>query len=137
MLLPFGEHKGYGMAFINELLAGVLSGGGTRRPETDREQDSILNNMLSIIIDPKRLVSEEFYATEVDAAIKHVKASPPMDADKPVLIPGDPERATHIERSEQGIPVDDETWRELVETAVSVGIEAGSIEQVAGLSRAA
>ena len=136
-LLPFGEHKGYGMAFINELLAGVLSGGGARRPETDREQHSILNNMLSIIIDPKRLVSGQFYETEVDAAIKHVKASPPMDPSKPVQIPGDPERATHIARSENGIPVDDETWRELVATAVSVGIEASSIEKVAGLAKAA
>lgn len=136
-LRPFGGHKGYGMALVNELLAGVLSGGGTCRPETDREQDSILNNMLSVIIDPKRLVSAEFYASEVDATIKHVKASPPMQAGKPVQIPGDPERATNIERSNHGIPVDEETWREMIGTAALVGIDAVTIETVAGINKAA
>ncbi|MFT5175501.1 MAG: putative oxidoreductase [Gammaproteobacteria bacterium] len=136
-LRPFGGHKGYGMALVNELLAGVLSGGGTCRPDTDREQDSILNNMLSVIIDPKRLVSGEFYASEVDATIKHVKASPPMQTGKPVQIPGDPERATNIERSNKGIPVDEETWREMIGTAALVGIDAVTIETVAGINKAA
>ena len=136
-LRPFGEHKGYGMALINELLAGVLSGGGTCRPETDHENDTILNNMLSIIIDPKRLVSPAFYASEMDATIAHVKASPAMEPGKPVLVPGDPERATLAARHRDGIPVDDETWREMVDAALSVGLERGHIERVAGLSQAA
>lgn len=136
-LRPFGGHKGFGMALINELLAGVLSGGGTCRPETNREQDSVLNNMLSIIIDPTRLVSAEFFASELDATIKHVKASPPLEAGKPVQVPGDPERATNVTRSHEGIPVDPETWREMVATAQLVGIDAASIESVAGISQAA
>jgi len=136
-LRPFGAHKGYGMAFVNELLAGVLSGGGTCRPETNREHDCILNNMLSIIIDPKRLISGDYYASEVDATIRHVKASPALEAGKPVLVPGDPERATHASRSNGGIPVDDETWREIVETAALVGIDAACIEAAAGLAKAA
>lgn len=136
-LRPFGEHKGGGMALMNELLAGVLSGGGTCRPETDHEQDTILNNMLSVIIDPKRLVSGAFYDSEVDATLAHVKASPPLEAGKPVLVPGDPERATHEQRSRDGIPVDEETWRQIVETAESVGLETTSVLAMAGLAEAA
>jgi len=136
-LRPFGEHKGYGVALGNELLAGVLSGGGTCRPETDHEHDTILNNMLSVIIDPRRLVSGEFYDSETDATLAHVKASPPMVPDEPVLAPGDPERATLAARSRDGIPIDDATWRELVETAVAVGIDAARIRAVAGLAAAA
>ena len=136
-LRSFGEHKGYGMALINELLAGVLSGGGTCRPETNHAHDTILNNMLSVIIDPRRLVSGEFYESETDATIAHVKASPPLEEGAPVLVPGDPERATHAARSRDGIPVDEETWRELVATAVSVGIDAARIRAVAGLAAAA
>ncbi len=129
-LRPFGGHKGYGLALINELLAGVLSGGGTCRPERDHEHDTILNNMLSVIVDPKRLVSGEFYATEMDATLAHVRASPPLDPAEPVLVPGDPERATWQARRRDGIPVDAETWRELVETAQSVGIDLGHSELV-------
>jgi uncharacterized oxidoreductase len=136
-LTAFGQHKGYGLALVNELLAGVLSGGGTCRPERDHAQDTILNNMLSIIIDPKRLVSGEYYESETDATLAHVKASPPLDADKPVLVPGDPERATFEARHRDGVPVDEHTWREMLDAAVSVGIAREHIEAVAGLARAA
>jgi uncharacterized oxidoreductase len=129
-LLPMGEHKGYALALINELLAGVLSGGGTCRPETKRENDSLLNNMLSIIFDPGRLVDSEFMEAEIDATIAHVKASPPMNPDEPVLVPGDPERARVAERAAEGISVDEETWREILDAAESVGLRRGSIEEM-------
>jgi hydroxycarboxylate dehydrogenase B len=130
-ILPFGEHKGYGLSLINELFAGVLSGGGTRRPETDREQDTIINNMLSIIIDPTRLVPPEFMKAETDATIAHVKASPPVNPAEPVLVPGDPERLTRAERLRDGIPVDEATWEELLTAAESVGLARADVEVMA------
>lgn len=128
---PFGMHKGYALALINEMLAGVLSGGGTCRPETDHAQDTILNNMLSVIIDPKRLVDAEFFDSEMDATIAHVKSSPPENPAEPVLVPGDPERATWRERAANGISLDDETWREMRGAADSVGVGAERIEAMA------
>ena len=133
-LRPFGDYKGYGMALVNELLAGVLSGGGGCRPETNHAHDTIINNMLSVIIDPLRLVTREFYRSEMDATLAHVKASPPMNAGEPVLAPGDPERATLALREREGIPVDDETWRELVEAGVGVGVPRAAIDETAGLA---
>jgi len=40
----------------------------------------------------------------------------------PVLIPGDPERRTHAERMANGVPVDDETWRELTAAARAINV---------------
>src|SRR5438093_58595 len=37
-MLPFGEHKGYGMALACELLGGALSGGGTWHYEESKQQ---------------------------------------------------------------------------------------------------
>ncbi len=133
-IMPFAEHKGYGMALMSELMAGVLSGGRTCRPETHHAQDTILNNMLSIVFDPARLVAPEFYDAEMDATLAHVKGSPPADPALPVLAPGDPERASHAERSASGIPVDDETWRELEAAALSVGIDAAAFRRLAGVN---
>lgn len=133
-ILPFGEHKGYGLALINELLAGVLSGGGTCRPDNYVENDTILNNMLSVIIDPRRFISNEYYETETDAMIDHVKRSPAQQDGKPVLVPGDPERATGAQRDADGIPVDDETWRELEQAGASVGIDPTALRDMAQLS---
>ncbi len=47
----------------------------------------------------------------------YVTASPPVKPDEPVLLPGDPERRSRARRLADGIPIDDETWREIVEAA--------------------
>jgi uncharacterized oxidoreductase len=121
-VLPFGEHKGYGMALMSEMLAGVLSGGDTMRRDTAREKDVAINNMLAIVFDPARFVDGDRYGAEVDATIADVKASPPQDSSAPVLMPGDPERANRAERGANGIPIDDATWDELLAAAESVGL---------------
>ena len=51
-ILPFGLHKGGGLAVICDLLAGALTGGKTHSPATIKDGTDIVNNMLSIIIDP-------------------------------------------------------------------------------------
>lgn len=119
--MPFGGHKGGGLALMNELLAGILSGGQTMRPETQPEVDSIINNMLSIIIDPSKLIDNEFYSTELDAALNWVKSSKPIDPDKPVLVPGEPEQITKADREANGVPIDDNTWEEILAAGDSVG----------------
>ena len=132
-LTSFGAHKGYGMALINELFAGVLSGGGTCRPENQRNPLATINCMLSVIIDPMRLVSREFFNAETDATIAHVKASPPSNPAEPVLVPGDPERATRIERGRDGISVDDETWSQIKTGGALFGLEAAEMDRIANL----
>lgn len=135
---PFGGleagHKGYGMAVMNEMLAGVLSGGQTCRPETDHEDDVILNGMLSVIINPAKMVDMQAFEAEIDATIAHVKESPAANPDAPVLVPGDPERLTRAERGAQGVPVDDETWREMLEAGISVGIAEEDLRAMAGVN---
>ena len=121
-VMPFGGHKGGGLALMNELLAGILSGGQTMRGDTLFKNDQIINCMLSIIIDPSKLIDNAFYAAELDATLKWVKASRPIDPDKPVLVPGEPEQITKKEREANGIPIDDATWEELLVAADSVGL---------------
>jgi hydroxycarboxylate dehydrogenase B len=130
-VLPFGEHKGYCMALMSEMLAGVLSGGDTMRRDTAREKDTALNNMLTIIFDPQRFVDGARYKREMDATIADVRASPPRDRAKPVLIPGDPERATRVARGSDGIPIDDATWEELLVAAESVGLSRADVQGMA------
>jgi len=39
-----------------------------------------------------------------------------------VLIPGDPERQSRARRIADGVPIDDQTWREIVEAARGVNV---------------
>ncbi len=119
-ILPFGLHKGYGLAFVCELLAGAFTGGGTIAT-VPFEKDRITNNVLSVVIDPAWLPGAARLADDVAAAIDHVKASPPADPALPVLVAGEPERAWRARRLAEGIPVEDATWDEIRAAAASVG----------------
>jgi hydroxycarboxylate dehydrogenase B len=119
-LLPFGEHKGYALALIVELFAGALTGGGTIRLGPDAPK-GIINNMVSVIIDPGAIGDARTYYEEVAAMAGYVKESPPA-GDTPVMVPGDPERCARRERLARGIPVDAGTWRAVGEAARTIGV---------------
>src|SRR5271169_6028468 len=120
-LRTIGEHKGYALAFICEMLAGALCGSGTMRPER-QGAGTATNGMLTIVIDPSRLIDREWLREEIAAMTAYITASPPARPNEPVLIPGDPERRMRAERIANGVPVDDETWRELTVAARGVNV---------------
>jgi uncharacterized oxidoreductase len=120
-LLTFAEHKGYALAFICEMLAGAITGSGTMRPERI-DAESVTNGMLLIVIDPGRITDRAWLVDEITAMSDYVTASPPRNSGEPVLIPGDPERLSRAKRIAEGVPIDDETWREIAEAARGVNV---------------
>jgi uncharacterized oxidoreductase len=122
-LLPFGEHKGYALALVVELFAGALTGGLLAYRGEDIP-NCIVNNMLSVIVDPKALGDAQRYYEDVRAMTEYVKASPPRAGSERVMVPGDPERRSRARRLAEGIPIDAETWRAIAAAAQSVGVNA-------------
>src|SRR3954453_13621376 len=120
-LMTFGEHKGYALAFICEMLAGAVTGSGTMRPER-QDAESVTNGMLTIAIDPSRLVDRAWMLDEIAAMAGYITASPPGRSGEPVLIPGDPERANRAQRLKEGVPIDEETWREITLAARGLNV---------------
>ena len=104
------------------MLAGALSGGGSFLPERS-DGHSIINNMMTILVDPDRLADRTALMSELDGFISYVKQSPPAPGVEEVMIPGDPERKAMAERLANGVPVDDTTWEEMVQAAVQVGMD--------------
>ena len=123
-LLTVGGHKGSGLSIVTDLLAGAISTGKSSDPA-----DTVLfNNMLSIYIAPQVYDTQGTVAREVTRFLAWVKASPPLRANAPVLLPGEVERKTRAERSAHGIPLDDKTCADLVAAAASVGIASDTAE---------
>ncbi|WP_203292938.1 malate/lactate/ureidoglycolate dehydrogenase [Maricaulis parjimensis] len=121
-LTPMGGHKGYGLAFAAEILAGVLSGSGTIQPGNPR-RGGLQNRMFSVYINPEKFGDPDWMETEVQAMADYALASPLMDWDSPVLYPGDPERAMAGKRTREGIPLDEKTCSLLNEAAEKLGLE--------------
>jgi len=128
-LLPLGDHKGYGLALVCDLIGGVLTGGGTMQPGNPRP-GGIVNNMLSIIIDPARLVDLAWLESEIDATLAYVKSSRPSASSTGVMVAGDPERLARRERGRDGIPMNETTWEEICQAAQSVGMSRAEIDRM-------
>ena len=120
-LLPFGDHKGYGLAMVCELLGGALTGGKTLHGKPASR--AIWNSMLSIVIDPERLGTAENLSKEAAEYIRWVRASPPMDGVDRVRMPGEPEEEHRAARGANGIPIDPTTWDEITNAARTVGLK--------------
>jgi hydroxycarboxylate dehydrogenase B len=121
----FGEHKGSGLAFICELLGGVLSGTGATR-----EGRRFANGMISFYIDPARLGSAEALLREVEEYAATVKSSRPATPGAEVLVPGEPEQRMRAERLARGVPLTEDTWAAIVQTARALGIEERRVQSV-------
>lgn len=120
-LLAFGDHKGSGLAIMAELVGAALIGGTTMQPGNKRVAGRIINNMLSIIIDPAATGSVDGFIAEAEAYLEYVRSSELREGFDEVLMPGDPERRSRAARN-AGIPVDDATLDLLRRSAASAGL---------------
>ena len=87
--------------------------------------------MLSLYLDPEAIDDGHGYARTVADYIDYVRACPPADAAAPVMIPGDPERKMRRERLDNGIPLPAETWANIRDAAVSLGLDGDEMTAIA------
>jgi len=119
-IFPFGGHKGSGLSFMCEILAGSLTGGASSHPQNPTAS-RLVNNMLTLAFEPAAFPTDQFDADVLRLA-DWTKASPPLTPGGEVLLPGEVELRTEVERLASGIPVDDQTLGQLCEIAKSLGL---------------
>jgi uncharacterized oxidoreductase len=119
-ILPFGGHKGYGLGVVAEMLAGALTGGGCSTPGVTR----VVNNMLTILLDPTFFQSEDEFAREAERLIAYVKSSEKVNPDAEILVPGELEEKTRARRLAEGIELDETTWGQIRDVCRSLNLSA-------------
>lgn len=121
----FGEHKGSGLALICELLGGALTGTGATS-----NNRRFANGMFAVYVDPKVIDPDNFFDGEISRYVSYFKNTKPVAGVDEVLIPGEPEAAIRAERTKNGVPLPDETWAAIVNTAREVGVSEAKIQSV-------
>jgi uncharacterized oxidoreductase len=104
---------------LAEVLAGALTGGGCSDPRETR----LLNNMLTVVMDPAHFPVGETFAAEVRRFIDYVRTATPAAPGGEILVPGEPEERTRAKRLAEGIELDQTTWGQIVATCRSLGID--------------
>jgi hydroxycarboxylate dehydrogenase B len=128
-LAPFGEHKGYGLALICELLGGGLAGEWTMQ-DVDKQTDMTINHMLEFIIDPNLFGGLEAFQEEVEGMSRWLQESKPAVGNDRVRLPGEPERESMRMRTANGIPLDDGSWGSIIKAAQIAGMSDETIKSL-------
>ena len=119
-LLTAGAHKGYGLSIAIEILGGILSGAGA----ASGEPSVFRNGTLIVGIDPARFLPLADFHAQVGALLDWVRTAPLAAGAKEILIPGEPEARMERERRAAGVPIEDETWRQIRQAAEQVSVRA-------------
>jgi LDH2 family malate/lactate/ureidoglycolate dehydrogenase len=124
-ILPLGGdqgHKGYGLSFVVESIAAVLSGIGFGADPDGFPNDGIF----LAVFDVERFRDTGGFAEEVSDFVDYVKASPPAPGTEEVLYPGELEARTTERRTAEGIPVSDGVWAAITREADRLGVDVGT-----------
>jgi 3-dehydro-L-gulonate 2-dehydrogenase len=106
--LPIGLWKGSGLSVMLDLFAAMLSGGiATHQIPRDSLRESGLSQVF-VAIDPKALGPEAMEST-ADAIVESLHA-----AGDAVRYPGEQTLRLRRENLQQGVPVDDDLWEQLL-----------------------
>jgi len=119
-LLTAGAHKGFGLSIAIEILGGILSGAGA----ASGEPSVFRNGTLIVCIDPVRFLPLADFHAQVAALMDWVRSAPLAAGANDILIPGEPEARMERERRAAGVPIEDETWRQIRQAAEQVGVRA-------------
>lgn len=105
----FGGHKGFGLAFLVELMAGVLTGSGFGRTEHTASpahgRDRVAKGFVFLAVDPSRFLPGGDFGARVDVLVDDVVGSAPADGVDRVLVPGQLEHERRAVREAEGIPL--------------------------------
>lgn len=124
-VLPFGGPKGSAIALIIDVLSGVLSGANFGRHIPDlydnlEERQNLGHFFLAVEIE--RFMRYDAYTARVDQLIEELKQCPPAAGFTEVMLPGEIERRTEVERQRSGIPVTEEIIKSLVAVGKDLGV---------------
>lgn len=116
-ILPLGgdqAYKGFGLAFMIEMLAGCFSGGQCALPNPP---PPLGNCAVFWVMNPEFFGGLTHLLDEAKRLEAYVRDVPRIDNVGEITLPGDPERRTMTERRAKGIPLDDGNWKALVDLA--------------------
>ena len=123
-LFPFGAHKGYGLAFMLEMLAGVLTGAAIldEIPIWFKETAAPVNiGHLFGAVDIGRFAGADFFKDRLHGMAAELKGRTLEGQAGAVCLPGEVEEKIESERRQNGVPLGEELWDELMKISASFG----------------
>ena len=119
-ILPLGGamgFKGFGLSVMVDIFAGILSGSGICRTDLPRGANGVWMSFLDV----DKFLPRSEYDALVETYCAYLKSSRRLPGIDEILLPGEIELRRQADRVQNGVPVPDETWRQIGELATRLG----------------
>jgi LDH2 family malate/lactate/ureidoglycolate dehydrogenase len=125
VVLPFGEHKGYGLAVVFGILAGILSNADYGKHVTSLFDHSQLCGVghFFLAIDPEYFVGINNFKNNVDSYIRFIKSSKLKCKNEEVCMPGARSLQYLKNQLSSGIKIESVTLKKIEKLAEQFGIQ--------------
>jgi len=129
VVLPMATYKGYGIAFVNEILSAVLTGASfaAEMPRDFLKEGSTVLDAwgcghLAIALDVAGFIDPALFTAGVERLSSVVSHGPTRPPDARVLVPGEPEETRRRERQRDGIPLEPTVRAQLAAFGNEIGV---------------
>jgi LDH2 family malate/lactate/ureidoglycolate dehydrogenase len=119
-------HKGLIWALIVELFSGLLAGTNTSnqndyKPTAERPWDE---GAFYMAIDVSKLRPVAEFKAAADEFARALRMVRPAEGFERVIVPGEEQARAEEQRRKEGVPIRDEDWQGVLDTAARFGVEA-------------
>ena len=122
-LLGIGQYKGYGLAFMTDVLTGVIGGGGYGlTPYADPARWDVSHTLTAI--DIEWFMPLDDFRRRMDDFAEMCKSRALRPGFTEILIPGEQEARRVARKSEVGIPLEEPVLEDLSALAEELGVDA-------------
>lgn len=111
-IVPIGEHKGYALTMLIEILAGLLASSpyfGVSRENVSQHVEEKGIGHFFLCIDPTQFIPLEVFKSQVTEMVNAIKVSPRLPGVKEIFVPGELEEKRRRHRLKHGIPLAEST----------------------------
>jgi len=125
-LVPVGRYKGYGLALVMDVMAGLMTGSGFGLGVGSLHHELTRGMNLGLLMGAMNVESFMPLSTFrqlVDDYSQQMRSSTPAAGFERVYLPGELEFASRLRRAEEGIPVPQKVWQALLTTAQELGVD--------------
>ncbi len=124
-LMPIGGHKGYGLALVVGLLAGMLQGGAMGRDVVDFNADHVTptnTGQAILVIDLAAFGGAGPFKAAVDALVRDIRGSERLPGVERIWLPGEQSHRRRAEYARAGAPVAAALVDDLDQLAMRLGM---------------
>ncbi len=111
--LPIGYWKGSALSMVLDMLATLLSGGDATFHIGQREEETAISQVF-LCIYPERFSDPHISAKLLEEIIGYTREVQPMKPGQRIYYPGERSLQTRARNLKNGMPVDEEVWRQVL-----------------------